>query len=143
MKIFFKLVHFASIDLLFRLTPKPPQNFAVKSAHFREVFVLKLCVVSCHPYFLNFTPLDISAATTSQSFIRRCTMYSRSEYTSLLLYTEVGSGRNNLVDGLFVLQKKLLRFFQTKDYTIQKILEDINFILHPPFLFVKYFGSNK
>ena len=31
---------------------------------------------------------------------------------------------------LFVLQKKLLQFFQTKDYKIQKILEDINFILH-------------
>ena len=31
---------------------------------------------------------------------------------------------------LFVLHKKLLQFFQTKDYKIQKILEDINFILH-------------
>ena len=31
---------------------------------------------------------------------------------------------------LFVLQKKLLQFFKTKDYKIQKILEVINFILH-------------
>ena len=30
---------------------------------------------------------------------------------------------------LFILQKTLLQFFQTKDYKIQKILEDINFIL--------------
>ena len=29
----------------------------------------------------------------------------------------------------FVLQKKLLQFFQTKNYKIQKILEDTNFIL--------------
>ena len=34
----------------------------------------------------------------------------------------------------FVLQKKLLLFFQTKDYKIQKILEDINFILHLSYL---------
>ena len=38
------------------------------------------------------------------------------------------------MDGLFVLQKKLLRFFQTKNYTIQKILEDINFNLHLSYL---------
>ena len=31
---------------------------------------------------------------------------------------------------LFVLQKKLLQFFQTKDQKIQKILGDINFTLH-------------
>ena len=31
---------------------------------------------------------------------------------------------------LFVVQKKLLQFFQTKDYKIQKILQDVNFILH-------------
>ena len=31
---------------------------------------------------------------------------------------------------LFVLQKKLLQFFQTKDYKMQKILKGINFILH-------------
>ena len=30
---------------------------------------------------------------------------------------------------LFVSQKKLLQFFETKDYKISKILEDINFIL--------------
>ena len=35
---------------------------------------------------------------------------------------------------LFVLLKKLLQFFQTKNYKIQKILEDINFILHLSFL---------
>ena len=35
---------------------------------------------------------------------------------------------------LFVLQKKLLQFFQTKDYKIQTILEDINFILHLSYL---------
>ena len=35
---------------------------------------------------------------------------------------------------LFVLQKKLLQFFQTKDYNIQKVLEDINFILHLSYL---------
>ena len=34
----------------------------------------------------------------------------------------------------FVLQKKLLQFFQTKDYKMLKILEDINFILHLPYL---------
>ena len=31
---------------------------------------------------------------------------------------------------LFALQKKLLQFFQTKDYKIQKILEIITFIFH-------------
>ena len=35
---------------------------------------------------------------------------------------------------LLVLQKKLLQFFQTKDYKIQKILEDKNFILHLSYL---------
>ena len=30
----------------------------------------------------------------------------------------------------FMLQKKLFQFFQTKDYKIRKILEDINFIRH-------------
>ena len=35
---------------------------------------------------------------------------------------------------LFVLHKKLLQLFQTKDYKIQKILEDINFILHLSYL---------
>ena len=35
---------------------------------------------------------------------------------------------------LFVLQKKLLQFFQTKDYKIKKILEDINFILYLSYL---------
>ena len=35
---------------------------------------------------------------------------------------------------LFVLHNKLLQFFQTKDYKIQKILKDINFILHLSYL---------
>ena len=35
---------------------------------------------------------------------------------------------------LFVLQKRLLQFFQTKDYKIQKILENINFIPHLSYL---------
>ena len=35
---------------------------------------------------------------------------------------------------LFVLQKKLLQFFQTKDYKIEKILKDINFIPHLSYL---------
>ena len=35
---------------------------------------------------------------------------------------------------LFVLQKKLLQLFQTKDYKIQKILEGIDFILHLSYL---------
>ena len=34
------------------------------------------------------------------------------------------------MDASFCVAKKLLQFFQTKDYKIQKILEDINFILH-------------
>ena len=34
----------------------------------------------------------------------------------------------------FVLQKKLLQFFQTKGYEIQKILEDTNFILQLSYL---------
>ena len=35
---------------------------------------------------------------------------------------------------LFVLQKKLLQFFQKKDYKIWKILKDINFIPHLSYL---------
>ena len=60
----------------------------------------------------------------------------RSEYKSLLLYTEVRPPGNTLMDAFFVLQKKLLQFFQTKDHKLQKILEDIriNFILHLSYL---------
>ena len=35
---------------------------------------------------------------------------------------------------LFVLQKKLLQFFQTKDYKVQKIFKDTTFILHLSYL---------
>ena len=43
---------------------------------------------------------------------------------------EVRSGEIPIWMRFFVLQKKLLQPFQTEDYKIQKILEDINFILH-------------
>ena len=36
--------------------------------------------------------------------------------------------------GLLVFPNKMLQFFQTKDYKIQKILKDINFIFHLSYL---------
>ena len=54
----------------------------------------------------------------------------RSEYTSLLLNTEVRSRRNTFVDASFCVAKEAASVLQTKDYEIQKILEGINFNLH-------------
>ena len=58
------------------------------------------------------------------------------EYASLLLHREVTVGLEGILlwMRLFVLQKKMLQFFQTKDYKIQKILEDLNFIRHLSYL---------
>ena len=91
-------------------------------------------VASCHPTFLNFTFLDIPEATTSQSFTRSCTIYSRSEYTSLLLYAEVKSRGNTLIGTSFCVAKEATSVLPKKDYKIQKIIEDINFIPHLSYL---------
>ena len=84
------------------------------------------------PCFLKRS-LDISAATTSQSFIRSCTIEIRIHVIAGSHGSEV-SREYPLWMRHFVLQKKLLQFFQTKDYKIQKILKDTNFILQLSYL---------
>ena len=78
--------------------------------------------------------LDISEVTTSQSFARSCTIYSRSEYTSLLLYAEVKSRGNTLIGTYFCVAKEAASVLLKKDYEIRKILKDLNFVAHLSYL---------
>ena len=55
--------------------------------------------------------------------------------------SEVAISRNTAMH-LFVLRKKLLQFFQTKDHEFQKILEDENFILYLAYLSDSFAAMN-
>ena len=98
-----------------------------------EVLSIKFCVASCHPTFLNFKPLDISEATTSQSFKRSCTIHTDQNHVIAALYGSEIS-RECPHGCVFLCCKRGCFFFLTKDHKIQKILEDINFILHLSYL---------
>ena len=124
--------------------------------HFGEVFALNLCIASCHPTFFTSHP-RISQMQRPSRASHKATLY-KSKHTSLLLYTEVRSRRNSkglnstrisfclspappTVIRLFVLQKKLLQFFQTslqnsEDFRSHKLDSS-------PFLFFRYSRSNE
>ena len=85
-----------------------------------------MCVSSCHPTFSNFPWIS------QKQLLRRALCEAapyRSKYTSLLRYTEVRSRGNTLKDALFCVAKEAASVFPNKNFKIQKILEDTNFIL--------------
>ena len=132
MKIFRKLVHFASIDLLFRLTPKPSQNFAVKNVHFGR-FSFQNCALPVAS--LLFKLYTLTYLRSNDLVELHTKLHHIDQNTRHCCFTRKwGLEGIPLWMRLFVLHKKLLQFFQTKNYKIQKILEDINFILHLSYL---------
>ena len=133
-------MQYASIDISFRLKPKSPQNFAVKSAHFGKIFALKLCVAICHPAFLTFHPWTSQKQQPCKASCEAAPY--RSEHTSLLFYTKVRSRGNTLMDASFCVAKEAASVLPNK--RLQNSDDFRRHKLHSsPLLFVKYFGSNE